>query len=363
MEQRSSLQRFNQVLLGFLLFFGLLYLGSSFLVPIAIGGLFAMLLVPVCQRLERWKLSRSVAALICVFAVVIILIGLISVLITQIFALANDLPELGKMLTAKLDQARTFATDKFDLSREKQNEYVRNQLEGATQMAGSYIRSFLLSTSSFLLNFVVVITYTLLFLIYRRRLRNFILKLVRDREGSYAQNIVNKITGVASSYISGVFLVVVILAAVNTAGLMIIGIEHALFFGLLAGLLNIIPYIGSIAGSLIPVIFALLTKEALWYPIGVAIFFLVVQQIESYILTPNITGSKIKLSAMATLMVLLLGGMIWGVAGMILFVPYLGILKVVFDNIEKLQPYGYILGNEEEKENPKPIIAKPASEG
>ncbi|MFT2009265.1 AI-2E family transporter [Pontibacter sp. 13R65] len=350
MAQHSSLQRFNQVLLGFLLFFGLLYLGRTYLIPIAIGGLFAMLLVPICQRMEKWKLSRAAAALICVFTVVIVLIGLISVLITQIFALANDLPALGEMLTDKLDRARSFATDKFDLSREKQNEYFRNQLEGATQMAGSYAKTILLSTSSFLLNFVVVITYTLLFLIYRRRLRTFILKLVHKREGSNAQDIANKITGVASSYISGVFLVVAILAAVNTAGLMIIGIEHALFFGLLAGLLNIIPYIGSLAGSLIPVVFALLTKESIWYPVGVGIFFLVVQQIESYILTPNITGSKIKLSAMATLLVLLLGSMIWGIAGMILFVPYLGILKVIFDNIEKLQPYGYILGNEEEEE-------------
>ncbi|MCC9136493.1 AI-2E family transporter [Pontibacter silvestris] len=350
MEQQSSLQRFNQVLLAFLLFFGILYLADSFLILIAISGLFAMLLVPVCRKLEQWKLPRTGAAFICVFAVVIILLGLISVLITQIIALANDLPQLGQTLSEKLDQGHEFVTDQFDLSREEQNEYLQNQLESTLRSLGGYISTIMLSTGNFLVNFIIIITFTLLFLLYRRRIKNFILQLASNRSNN-ARDIVGKITGVASSYIAGVFLVVLILSTINTVGLMVIGIEHALFFGLLAGLLNIIPYIGSLAGSLIPVLFAFLTKDSVWYPVGVGIFFLVVQQIESYALTPNITGSKIKLSPMSTLMALLLGQMIWGVVGMILFVPYLGIIKVIFDNIEGLKPLGYIVGNDDGDDN------------
>lgn len=337
------------MLLAFLLFFGILYLGRVFLIPVAIGGLFAMLLAPACRKLEKWGINGTVAAILCVLAVVVLLILLIIILIDQLTALAYDLPRLDDRLMEVLDEAHAFVRETFDVSREKQNEYIQRSLRGTLQYAGIYLRSLLLFAGSLLVSFIIVMSYTLLFLLYRARLQSFIARLTRNYNAN-AHEIVGKITTVASSYISGVFLVVLILSAINTAGLMVIGIDHALLFGLLAGLLNIIPYLGSLAGSLIPVIFALLTKDSLLTPLIVAIFFLVVQQIESYILTPNITGAKVKLNPMATLMILLLGSAIWGIVGMILFVPYLGIAKVIFDNINKLKPFGFVLGKDGDEE-------------
>lgn len=345
MRHHFSLRQFNQVLLALLLFFGILFLLKSFLVPVAIGGLIAMLLAPVCRKLEKWGIHRTVAAILCVLTVVIVLALLIIMLVDQLTALAYDLPRLDFKLTELLDDAHKFVRETFDVSREEQNEYLQQSLRNSLQFAGIYLRSLFVFAGSLLISFIIVMSYTLLFLLYRRRLKNFISRLTENYDAN-AHTIVSKVTAVASSYIAGVFLVVLILAVVNTVGLLVIGIEHALLFGLLAGLLNIIPYLGSIAGSLIPVFFALLTKDSLWTPFVVGVFFLVVQQIESYILTPNITGAKIKLNPMATLMVLLLGSAIWGIAGMILFVPYLGIAKVVFDNIQRLQPLGYVLGKD-----------------
>ncbi|GAB3534207.1 AI-2E family transporter [Pontibacter brevis] len=349
MNQRFSLRQFNQVLLALLLFFGILYLARDFMVPVAIGGLFAMLLAPACRKLEKWGIHPTLAAILCVLAVVILLILLIIVLIDQLTALAYDLPRLDYKLTELLDEAHQYVKENFDVSREKQNEYIQRSLRSSLQYIGIYLQSLFLFASSLLVSFIIVMSYTLLFLLYRRRLKTFISRLTKSYN-SNAHEIVGKITTVASSYISGVFLVVFILTVINTLGLMVIGIDHALLFGLLAGLLNIIPYLGSLAGSLIPVLFALLTKDSLWTPLVVAIFFLVVQQIESYILTPNITGAKIKLNPMATLMVLLLGSAIWGIVGMVLFVPYLGIAKVIFDNIDRLKPFGFVLGKDGEEE-------------
>ncbi|WP_161889027.1 AI-2E family transporter [Pontibacter russatus] len=345
MGHHFSLRRFNQILLALLLFFGILYLGQSFIVPIAIGGLFAMLLVPVCRKLEKWRVPRTGAAVLCVLTVVVVLALVIVVLVDQITALANDLPRLDLRLAALLDDIRHFINDTFEVSREEQNAYLQRSIRSSLQLVGIYLRSLFFFAGSILVSFIIVMSYTLLFLLYRRRLKNFIMRVTANYDAN-AHAIVGKITDVASSYIAGVFLVVLILSIINTAGLAIIGIEHALLFGLMAGILNIIPYIGSLTGSLIPVLFALLTKDSLWTPLVVAIFFLVVQQIESYILTPNITGGKIKLNPMATLMVLLLGSAIWGIAGMIVFVPYLGIAKVVFDNINRLKPLGYVLGKD-----------------
>lgn len=335
--------------MALLLFFGILYLIKGFMIPVAIGGLFAMLLAPACRKLELWGIHRTVAAILCVLAVVILLILLLIVLIDQLTALAYDLPRLDYKLSELLDEAHMFVKETFDVSRAKQNEYIQQSLRSALQYAGIYLRSLFLFAGSLLVSFIIVMSYTLLFLLYRGRLKSFISRLTKNYDAN-AHEIVGKITTVASSYISGVFLVVLILTAINTAGLMVIGIDHALLFGLMAGLLNIIPYLGSLVGSLIPVLFALLTKDSLWTPVIVAIFFLVVQQIESYILTPNITGAKIKLNPMATLMILLLGSAIWGIAGMILFVPYLGIAKVIFDNINRLKPFGFVLGKDGDEE-------------
>jgi predicted PurR-regulated permease PerM len=133
-------------------------------------------------------------------------------------------------------------------------------------------------------------------------------------------------------------------------GFWLIGLEHALLFGLITALLRIVPYFGSFLGIAFPIAFAFLTRESMWYPAAVLGFFMVTQLLEANVLTPFITGSRLRLNPLATIMVILLGNFIWGVAGMILFVPLFGILKVIFDEIPQLQPYGYILGKEEEEE-------------
>lgn len=332
-----------------LLLFSVLYLGKGFLVPLAIGGLLAMLLDPVCHKLEKWGLPPTLAAILCVLTLVVILVILISVLVDQLIALANDFTELDVRLDALLDNMQKLVKQTIDVSRERQNEYIRQSLRNSLQFAGAYIRNIFLFAGSMLFNFIIVISYTLLLLLYRKRLKNFVVQVTRSYDTD-SREMISKITNVANSYISGVFLVVLILTVVNTAGLMVIGIEHALLFGLMAGILNIIPYIGSLTGSLIPVVFSLLTKDSLLTPLIVAIFFLVVQQVESYFLTPNITGGKIKLNPLVTLAALLLGGFIWGVAGMIIFIPLLGIAKVIFDNVDRLAPYGYLLGKDGEKD-------------
>src|SRR5690606_18127760 len=174
-----------------------------------------------------------------------------------------------------------------------------------------------------------------------------------------ARDIVDKTAAVASAYLAGVFLVALIFSVINTIGLTIIGIENALFFGVMVATINIIPYIGSVVGSTVVVIYTLITRDSLLTPVIVAIFFIVMQQIDSYILTPKITGGKIQLNALFTLMALLLGSLVWNVAGMILFVPFLGVAKVIFDHVDALKPYGNLIGDRD-SQPPKETTKKPA---
>jgi predicted PurR-regulated permease PerM len=157
-----------------------------------------------------------------------------------------------------------------------------------------------------------------------------------------------RISRIIHDYLKGTFTVISILAVIYALGFWAIGIEHAILFALVTALLRIVPYFGSFLGIAFPVAFALLTEET-WWPAGlVLIFFMVTQLLEANMLTPYITGSRVKLNPLATIMIILLGNLLWGVPGMILFVPLVASLKVIFDQFPHLHPYAYILGKEEE---------------
>ncbi len=341
--------RFNQVLLFIILVFGILYVAKPFLIPIAIGGMMAMLLVPACRRLEKWGIPRGIASVTCVLLTLVILSGVFYVLFLQLMALAKDMGTIGTKLNETLNSTHDFISRHFQLPVDKQKEYLQAQVAGLSDLTGKFVGDIFRSVLSFLVHLLIITAYTLLLLIYRRRIKTFVLALVAQYAGKGKEEetraVMEQITGVASAYLAGVFTVALIFSVINSIGLAIIGIENALFFGMMVAFINIIPYIGSVAGSSIVVLYTLITRDTLTTPLVVAIFFTVLQQIDSYILTPKITGGKIQLSALFTIMALLLGSLVWGVAGMILFVPFLGVAKVIFDHVNALKPYGYLIGD------------------
>lgn len=349
----NPIARFNQVLLFIGLMFGLLYIAKPFLIPVAIGGMMAMLLVPICRRLEKRNMPRGLAAAICVIVALLLLLGVGYLLIDQVIALGESMPMIVKKINNMLNSGHNFVSEHFQLPVAKQKEYLQDQMQGLSNIAGKFVGDIFRSIIAFLIHLLIVTAYTVMLLIYRRRIKNFILSLVDYYAGKTnveeAQNIILKTTDVASSYLTGVCTVALIFSIINTIGLTIIGIENALFFGMMVAFINIIPYIGSVAGSSIVILYTFITRETLATPIAVAVFFIVMQQLDSYILTPKITGGKIQLNALATLLALLLGSLVWDVTGMILFVPFLGVAKIIFDHVESLKPYGYLIGDREMK--------------
>ncbi len=166
-----------------------------------------------------------------------------------------------------------------------------------------------------------------------------------DNTDSEVEDLVERIQKVTQNYLVGLLSVIGILAVLNTTGLFIIGMEHAIFFGVFAALLAVIPYIGIIIGALPPLLFALLLGDSLLTAALVVAVFGVVQALEGNFISPKIVGSKVSINPFVAIIALIIGGEIWGIAGMILFVPLVGILKVIFSEIEGLKPYGYLLGN------------------
>ncbi|WDF67293.1 AI-2E family transporter [Sphingobacterium oryzagri] len=348
-KKLTVLGSFNQVLIFLVLLFTILHFAKSFLIPIVTSGLFAMLLVPICHRLENKGMKRGWAAVLVVLVSVMVVLGILYVLINELVGLGGDLVVMGDRIGEMLDQGYNYVSEQFNVSKLKQKEYLQKQAAQWSSSAGKMLGGMLFSIVGVLGNLLIITIYTILMLIYRVRIKRFVFQLVSRHAGydevAHARSIVEKITKVSSLYVGGIFLVVLILSIIYFVGLTIIGVNNALFFAILAALINVIPYIGSVAGGAIVVLYTFITGDTLTLPIIVAIFFTAVQQLDSYVLTPKITGGQVKLGPLFTIMVLLLGGMLWGAAGMILFIPLLGIFKVIFDNVDPLKPYGHLIGD------------------
>jgi AI-2 transport protein TqsA len=344
MDSRGSLYKFNQVLLfGFLLFGGL-YFAQRFLIPVFIAALISMLLLPICEKLEKWGWKRVFAIIACILIFISVLTAIGLLITNQIAGFSEDLPQLREKLQENLTSAKKFIAENTALSFEQLQEQLRGSADQGLENIGSYIQSALNVTTGILINFFLILIYIGFFLAYRERLERFILKLTPREEKEKSEEIIKKCTSMSIAYLSGILTVMTILAICNTIALSVLGIEHAVFFAVLAAILNLIPFVGSFMGSILPMIMALLTKDEIWYVVAIGAYFTVIQYIESYFLTPFIVGGKVKVNPLAEILALVLGGVIWGIPGLVLFIPLIGLVKVLFDHVEKLEPFGYVIG-------------------
>jgi len=205
----------------------------------------------------------------------------------------------------------------------------------------------LFTTLNTLSDILLLPVFIFFLLIYRDHLAIFITKVFRKQDNNFLLEKLTSIRKIVHAYISGAGKVMVILAIVNTAVLFALGIKHAIFFGVVAGMLNIIPYLGPSLGVIMPFFFALMTKDSLFYPFAVAVSFIFIQLLEGTFLTPKITGSNVNLNALITFIGLLIGGAIWGVLGMILIIPTIAILKKLFELSPDTHAYAYLFGEED----------------
>lgn len=344
---RTPLFRYALLLLAVYLLGLNLYAASQFLIPFCTAALLAMLMLPLCKRLEN-RIPRLAAILVCLLLILVVLGGVGLLLSIQIINFLRDLPSLQGQLASKLDGVQQIIERLTDVTANEQIEFVKQRLSGWLGATGLYLVTVLRTATGTMTTFVIILIYTAFFLFYRDRFTRVVFMVTGREHHPFVRDILTQISQVTQRYLSGVLTVMLILATLNTIGLTVIGIRQALFFGVLAGLLNIIPYIGTFLGGLIPTLVALLTYEGLTPALTVAALFIGTQFLDNNFLTPHIVGGKVKVNALATIMALLIGSYLWGVAGMILFIPLTGIVKIIFDNVGPLRPFGYLIGDEAE---------------
>ncbi|GAB3507454.1 hypothetical protein GCM10027442_12600 [Emticicia fontis] len=274
-----------------------------------------------------------------------VLIGVIIYLAsTQIAGFSEMIPQLLDKLEKAYNNLLKWTSEKFDLSIETQTNQLNTYANQLLARGGTVVGSALTTTSNMLGNLSIMPVYMFFLLLYRDFFREFFYKVFKSVDKEQVDLVLGKIYDVIHSYLSGVIIVTIIVGTLNTISLLLLGIDYAIFFGFLASVLLIIPYIGILIGSLLPIVIALVTKDSPMYAVGVAASFFAIQMLEGNFITPNIVGSKISINPLAAILGLLMGAILWGLAGMALCLPCIAIIKVIFDSVPTLQPYGFLMG-------------------
>jgi len=332
------------ILLGICLVFVLLSYGKFILMPLAFSALIAMLLQPISSWFQRYKIPRIASILISMLLLFLLLSGIVSLLSIQLMQFTDRLPEANQKIQAVSNDLIQFFEAKFNLSPNRQIEYLEQGLETVVNKSGEYLTTAMGATTSVFTTMGLLPFFVFFMMYYKKMYRTFLHRAIEGNNNAI-DSVMDSIQGLTQNYIVGMMSVITLLAILNAIGLWIVGIEHALFFAVFAAILAIIPYIGIIIGSLPAIIFALLFTDSLLNPVAVMGVFAIVQFLEGNFITPNVVGSRVSINPFMALLALLIGGQLWGISGMILFVPFLGILKCIFDQVEALQPYGYLFGN------------------
>jgi predicted PurR-regulated permease PerM len=337
----------NQFLLFFVLLSVVLYFGRELLVPIVFSAFFAMLLAPICRWLEGKGVGRVPATIICVFILLVALLGIFAIVVGELTSFIDDLPTIQKKMLSMIDSMESYFERSFNMSRSRQSKIVEQQISNLGKSTGNYFGAVINSITSMLGGLVLVVVYTFLLLFHKEKYETFFFKIYADHDPERVTKILEEVTAIGQKYLTGRAISVLALWIIYAIALLLFGLKNSILLAAIAALLSIIPYIGSILGSIFPFLVAIVMKDistALW----VTIVLLFLHALSTYFIEPMVIGRKVKLSALSMLVSILAGGFIWGVAGMILFIPILAMAKIVFEHVSYLQPYALLVGDPDE---------------
>ncbi len=341
-----------------------LYFGSTLFVPICYGLLIAMILYPVCKWLERHRWPRSLAITAGLLIVLIIFGIIISLLLIEIDVLRKEAPHLLNKARPSLLQLQQWIQSVFGFSVASQNEWWQQLLHNLSGNTSSILQATIAATAGGLFTLFLVPVYAALFLYNREIFVQFLVKLTGSSHKQQLQVILAETISTYFHFIKGMILVYLIVGVLNSIGLLVLGIPHAILFGMLTAIMTIIPYVGIFISALLPISVAWITKDSIWYPLGVVAIFTFVQYLEANLIFPKVVATQLKISTWATLVAIVAGGILWGVSGMILFIPFIGILKIISDHIPEWEALNILLSrtiNNKEKINNKaapPLLKK-----
>jgi predicted PurR-regulated permease PerM len=343
----------KKLLLLFLVFAGLHY-AKEFLMPLSIGGIMATLFLPFCKWLERKKLPKSLAVFICLLALILIISSLATLLGWKVSELLNDVVVIKERAIETGIHTQEYIFNHLGISAEKQLQILKDEQPSLA----SIMQTTFGSLAYLFTNLILVLVYVFCLLYYRVHIKHFLLKLTVPSQRDEMEQILSSSTNVSQQYLLGLSKMIVCLWFMYGIGFSILGVRDALFFAILCGLLEIVPFVGNITGTTLTVLVAAIHGANLSLLGGIVATYAVVQFIQGWVLEPLILGPQVKINPLFTIIALVLGELVWGIPGIILAIPLTAILKILCDHIEPLKPFDFLVGEIETEKKEQGFMKK-----
>jgi len=334
---------------SFLVIFFICYfinVAQNILIPFAFACLLAVLLLSVVNFLESYKVPHAIAILISIILAIGFIAGVIYFLSSQIAGFMQDIPSIKQHLNEHFVSLQNWIKEKLHISFEEQNEYLNQQAEKLKETGTGYISHTFFSITEAVMLLILMPIYTFLLLFYKDHIRKFLFAVFKNEHAPGVKNVLDKTKLMIRSYMVGLLIEMAIVATANSAGLVLLGVKYAIFFGVLAAVLNLIPYIGMFTATLFTVLVSLTTTDNTSNIVWIVVIFYSIHIVDINFLMPKIVASRLRINALISILGVIIGGTLTGISGLFLSIPAIAFLKIVCDEVEELKPWGLLLGDE-----------------
>ncbi|KAA9345882.1 AI-2E family transporter [Adhaeribacter soli] len=344
-----SLYRLNAILLLGILFVAALYYGRTFFIPLGFAIVISMLLLPVSLKLEQWGINRFWSTMLCLLIILLFMAGFVFLIAAQAASFSEDMPQIQQRLQELMDQVQRWIEQQSGVAPHRQLAFVKKQIAAFSQSANRFFTSVVQGTLGIITAFVLVLLYVFFLLWKREKYKTFILQIVKPENQKETKQTLEQITKVSGQYLVGRLLSMLFVAVFYSIALSILGLKNAVLVSFIAVLPNLIPYVGAFIGAFFPLIMALVSGSTGMF-VPVVVILITAQVIDNNLIEPLVMGAQLRLSPIMTIFAIVIGELIWGIPGMILFEPLFAVIRIVCSHIPALNPFSYVM--EDELETP-----------
>jgi predicted PurR-regulated permease PerM len=321
----------------------ILHIGKDIILPILYATILAIVLNPLVNYLMRKKINKLIAISMAVLLAILVAVGILYILSTQLSTFSESYPPLKQKFNATSREFVHWVSEKLNIRVSKINAWTKEtQSEAIDDFA---VGDTLVEAGEMIMISMLLPVYLFMILYYKPLLLEFIRRLFKSEHHITVTAVLASSKNIIQTYLVGLFFELIIVAILNSAGLLLLGIEYAIILGVMGAILNLIPYIGGIIAIALPMAIAFVTKDSLTYPVLVFFVYLFIQFIDNNFIVPRIVAARVQINALISVIAVLIGGALWGISGMFLSIPVTAILKVIFDHIESMKPWGFLLGD------------------
>ncbi|WP_376693088.1 AI-2E family transporter [Wenzhouxiangella sp. EGI_FJ10409] len=319
---------------------------KNILAPLITAISLALVILPLAKWMERHS-NRAVSSLVSTFLLFALSLIFLAVLSYQTKVFVDSWPEILETMEPKIVQWKAVITDNTFLGDSDLDILDGLSSSGDESGEGAPVVSMAGRGVGYIGTYLLTLIYVFFILNYRHRFRTFLLRLFADEKGDEVDQIIQESGNVVVQYLLGKLILIGVLALAYSIGLGITGVSNFILVSIMAAVLTLIPYLGNIIGFVLAMVFGYLTSGEVGVLIGILITFTIAQFLESYILQPYVVGQKVDVHPFIVILAVIVGNALWGVIGMILAIPVMGIITILFLHIPALKPFGYLFSNRE----------------